>query len=151
MKRHTEFAQRNIHQSQVLVQRLLTHPDWESVQTVDDGIVLAKEIWVDLNGPLNATRSRALRTIVRQTLYGQVLARQLKQNPEGVQELLQERIRYLSLAAEALGYVYDGNMLIPEAEGLALATLGMLETHENAVIKVLEEKSKIRKDHAQVG
>lgn len=111
--KHTEFTRQNIQESRTLVRRLVQHPQWTTVRTVDEGVVVAKEIWVDLHGPLNTTRDRALRTIVRQTLYGQVLASQALDNPQGVQELLQERMRYLSLAAEALGYVYDASMLVP--------------------------------------
>ena len=132
---NTKLFQQNLIASKKLVAAIQAHPGWSLVTTVDEGVIIAEEVWKTLSDPLSYTAKRTLRSLVRQTLYAEALACKLKTEPNSIVKLYRTRLQYLSLASESLSYCYAENLLTPEAEPIALAALGMLEAHETAVVE----------------
>ena len=104
------------------------------VSSVEEGVLLAEEVWESTADPLSYKPSRALRALVRQTLYAEVVAVRLKEQSPLVTEWYAERLQNLTKAAEALAHCYVEGLIAPEGEKIALSALGMLEAHETAVI-----------------
>ena len=109
------------------------------MRSVDEGLALACEVWGWLARRFDIEPSRTpkgrLRALVRRALFARAMASKRASNPAAARQALMARMTHLAAATDALCVLVEERLLLPEGDRLALATMGALQAHEEAVIR----------------